>query len=52
MNKDTIKLIKDLGWDYERLSSSGKKTYDKIIELIIKKQKKEKQHVTKRNVSS
>ena len=36
--KEIIKLIKDLGWDYERFSSSGQKTYDKIIELIINKQ--------------
>tara|TARA_R110002020_G_scaffold434796_1_gene644960 strand:- start:499 stop:633 length:135 start_codon:yes stop_codon:yes gene_type:complete len=36
--KEIIKLIKDLGWDYERFSSSGQETYDKIIELIIEKQ--------------
>ena len=42
MNKDIIKLIKDLGWDYERFSSSGKEAYDKIINLITKQQKKER----------
>jgi len=35
--KEIVILIKDLGWDYERLSSSGQKTYDKIIELIVNK---------------
>jgi len=29
-----IKLIKKLGWDYYRLSSSGKETYDKITDIL------------------
>ena len=26
-----IRQIEDLGWDYDRMSSSGRATYDKII---------------------
>jgi hypothetical protein len=29
-----IKLVKMLGWDYYRLSSSGKETYDKITDIL------------------
>ena len=37
MNKETqevVSLIADLGWDYERLSSSGQQVYDKICKKI------------------
>ena len=29
-----IKLIEDMGWDYDRFSSSGQETYDKLGELL------------------
>ena len=28
--REVLELIEDLGWDYDRLSSSGQETYDKI----------------------
>tara|TARA_R110000803_G_scaffold125014_1_gene192720 strand:- start:687 stop:830 length:144 start_codon:yes stop_codon:yes gene_type:complete len=37
MNKKTekvINLIVNLGWDYERMTTSGQKTYDKICNLL------------------
>ena len=34
MSKEIIKLIDDLGWEYDRMSSSGKATYDKLTELL------------------
>ena len=34
MSKEIIELIGDLGWEYERMSSSGKETYDKLTELL------------------
>jgi hypothetical protein len=35
MNVADIKdLIEDLGWEYERMSSSGQETYDKLCELM------------------
>ena len=27
-------LIDDLGWDYQRMTSSGRETYDKIQQLL------------------
>lgn len=30
------KLIEDMGWDYDRFSESGKKTYDEICSLLAK----------------
>ena len=30
-----IPLISDLGWDYDRMSSSGQETYDKIEKKLI-----------------
>ena len=27
-------LVGDLGWDYDRLSQSGKETYDKLVNLV------------------
>jgi len=32
--KKLVKLITDLGWDYDRLSSSGQETLDKIFKLL------------------
>ena len=29
-----LKLIDDMGWDYDRFSSSGQETYDKICKII------------------
>lgn len=29
-----VKLIEDLGWDYQRMSTSGQQTYDEIIEVL------------------
>ena len=29
-----INLIDDLGWDYQRMSSSGREIYDKICHLL------------------
>ena len=29
-----IKLIGDLGWDYDRMSSSGQDTYNKLCDLL------------------
>ncbi len=32
--KELLDLIDDLGWDYDRMSGSGKRTYSKIISLL------------------
>jgi len=32
--KELLSLIDDLGWDYDRMSRSGKNTYSKIISLL------------------
>ena len=32
--KELIKLLDDLGWEYDRMSSSGQITMDKIWKLI------------------
>ena len=29
-----LKLIDDMGWDYDRFSLSGQKTYDKICTIL------------------
>ena len=34
MSKEVLKLIDDLGWEYDRMSSSGKETYDKLTKLL------------------
>ena len=31
---DIKDLIEDLGWEYDRMSSSGQETYDKLCELM------------------
>ena len=28
------KLIADLGWEYDRMTSSGKESYDKICKML------------------
>ena len=34
MNKEVIKLIDDLGWEYDRMSSSGQESYDTLCKKI------------------
>ena len=34
MLADIKDLIEDLGWEYDRMSSSGQQTYDKLCELL------------------
>jgi len=34
MIADVKDLIVDLGWDYDRMSSCGQDTYDKLCELL------------------
>ena len=34
MSKEVLELIDDLGWEYDRMSSSGKETYDKLTEIL------------------
>ena len=34
MSKEILKLIYDLGWEYDRMSSSGQETYDKLADLL------------------
>ena len=29
-----IKMIDDLGWEYDRMSSSGQETYDKLTDIL------------------
>ena len=31
---DFIDLLSDLGWDYQRMSRSGRETYDKIMQML------------------
>jgi hypothetical protein len=31
---DIKDLIEDLGWEYDRMSSSGQETYDKLCEIM------------------
>jgi hypothetical protein len=31
---DIKDLIEELGWDYDRLSSSGQETYNKLCQLL------------------
>ena len=34
--REVLELIEDLGWDYDRMSSSGQDTYDQIcLKLCI-----------------
>jgi hypothetical protein len=34
MLADIKDLIKDLGWEYDRMSSSGQETYDNLCKLL------------------
>ena len=34
MSKEILKLIYDLGWEYDRMSSSGQATYDKLTDIL------------------
>lgn len=36
ISKEVSKLIVDLGWDYDRMSQSGKSIYDKLLDLVDK----------------
>ena len=29
-----VDLLQDLGWDYQRMTSSGRETYDKLMQMI------------------
>lgn len=29
-----LQLIADLGWDFDRMSTSGQQTYDELCELV------------------
>ena len=31
---DFIDLLGDLGWDYQRMSRSGRETYDEIMQML------------------
>ena len=41
MNEELLKLIDDLYWEYDRMSTSGQETLDKIA-MILDQQRKEK----------
>ena len=34
MSKEILKLIYDLGWEFDRMSSSGQETYDKLTDIL------------------
>lgn len=34
--KELVQLIEDMGWDYDRFSTSGQETYDKICSVLAK----------------
>ena len=34
--KKLIKLVRDLAWDWDRLSSSGQETMEKIVDILDK----------------
>ena len=29
-----VDLLQDLGWDYQRMTSSGRETYDKLMQML------------------
>ena len=31
---DFIDLLSDLGWDYQSMTSSGRETYDKLMQML------------------
>ena len=41
MNEELLKLIDDLYWEYDRMSTSGQETLDKIA-MILDQQRKKK----------
>ena len=34
VRNEVVALIEDLGWEYDRMSSSGQEAYDKLTELL------------------
>ena len=32
--KKFVDLLSDLGWDYQRMSRSGRETYDEIMQML------------------
>ena len=34
--RELVQLIEDMGWDYDRFSTSGQQTYDEICALLAK----------------
>ena len=34
MNKKIIEMILDLGWEFDRMSSSGQETYNKLCKIL------------------
>jgi len=42
-NKKIIEHINDLFWEYDRMSSSGQESLNKLAEIIKKGQEKEKE---------
>ena len=32
--KKFVDLLSDLGWDYQRMSCSGRETYDEIMQML------------------
>ena len=34
VTQQMLYLIEDLGWEYDRMSSSGKEAYDKLTKLL------------------
>ena len=47
-NKKIQKLVTDLYWDFDRLTSSGQKTLDKIAKLVGVKTEAEMNEVIER----
>ena len=34
MNKKIIEMILDLGWEFDRMSSSGEETYNELCKIL------------------
>ena len=34
MGDKLLSLITDLGWDYQRMTSGGRETYDKLMQML------------------
>ena len=30
-----VDLLSDLGWDYQSMTSSGRETYDKLMQILV-----------------